>query len=215
MKIFRLGFGVLVVAVIISLFAFGTVHAQTITDWEGRWFKINVTGKGFERDNSIPVTPKWKPFSFRGFAFIHLRPNPNGYNDPTPAPGDEYFAADLWIYSDVFDPPAWDPIPIDLHHVPGTDLDFLVWCQYDKPGGDIATGNGHRVAFSARITGKLSRDLTHLQTAAIKSIGSYTIEIDSADNIYEAESFNFTGTMIDPDVFCKPLRNKGLPPCPL
>ena len=57
MKKVRIGLGVFVVAVLIGSFFFSTAHAQGVdeTIWMGKWFKVNMNFKGYERNFAGPL----------------------------------------------------------------------------------------------------------------------------------------------------------------
>ena len=209
MKRVRISLGVFVAAVLICSFFFSTAHAQVdYTIWEGRWLKVNTNFKGYERNFAGP--PDWSPDNERFTLFMQI----GTYADPTPGgtEGDETFSAVVWNYDTPPPPelPGWVSMPVIFHRIHGTPLDFFIWSQTDE--GDITTGLGMRFAFVARITGRMDRAGTDLQTAQFKCLGGYHVEMDPADPIYLASGITMTGTLV-PLNFCDSARNSQYPPC--
>jgi len=208
MKKVKIGLGVFLAAIFIGSFFLSTVHAQGVdyTIWEGTWLKVGTNFKGYERNFAGP--PDWLPANERFTVFVNIF----AWNDPdaTPNSGDEFFNAMLWVYDYGAIPPAWQSMPIALNYIHGTPLDLLIWSQNDQ--GDITTGTGERLAFSARIKGTMDRTGTFLQTATFKCLGGYFVEMDPADPIYQAAGVTMTGTLI-PATFCNSLTNQQYPPC--
>ncbi len=208
MKKVKIGLGVFVAAVLIGSFFFSTAHAQgpDYTDWEGTWFKINMVIKGYEK-NPAP-TPAWLPVNGRLTAFVNI----GTYSDPPGSiEGDETFDAVIH-YND--DDTGWKQLLVTLNRVHGNPLDILIWSQTDT--GTIATGSGERVAFVARITGKMDKTGTFLQTGTFKSLAGSLIElapIDPEGPLYQASGITMTGNLIIPSTFCKSTMNQQYPPC--
>jgi len=209
MKKVKVGLGVFLAVVLIGSFFLSPVHAEVpYTIWQNTWFKINIVAKGYERN--IFGTPEWLPLNGRFTAFINI----GTWNDLNALiEGDETFAADIYTYDEVT---GWQnpPIPVFLHRIHGNALDIFVWSQTDD--GDIATGSGKRIAFLARITGKMNKDGIHLQTGTFKSLAGYIIEMDPDDPLgplYEPSSLTMTGNLIIPETFCKSKTNQQYPPC--
>jgi hypothetical protein len=202
----KAGIGVLIVAVLVSCLVFSTVHAQvTYTIWQGSWFKINLVSKGYERN--IGGTPEWSPLNGRFTAFLNI----GAWTDPGGPEGNETFAADI-IYSD--EAGGWTYVPVTLHRIHGNPLDIFIWSQTDN--GNIAAGTGSRIGFLARISGKLDKAGTSLQTGTFKSLAGYNIEMNPTDPLgplYEPMSLTMTGTLIIPATFCKSKANQNYPPC--
>ena len=218
MKKVKIGLGVFVAAVLIGSFFFSTAHAQgpDYTIWEGTWFKVNTNFKGYERNLAGP--PDWFTANERFTTFVRI----GTYNDPSGLiEGDETFDAEIWYYDDTPAPPGWGPMvpltgwvsmPVVFNRMHGNPLDLIIWSQTDQ--GDITTGNGERLAFTARITGKMDRTATFLQTASFKCLGGYLVEMDPADPFYQASGVTMTGTLV-PATFCRSTANQGTPPCRL
>jgi len=199
MKKVKIGLGVFVAAVLIGSFFFSTAHAQVgYTIWEGKWLKLNTNFKGYEKN--LPGPPDWLTVNARFTMFVYIL----SWNDPN-------FSAEFWYYND--DSAAWQRVPVALHYIQGTPLDLLIWVQNDI--GDITAGDGERFAFAARVTGKMDRTGTFLQTASFKCLGGYFIEIDTIDPldpIYQASGVTMTGGLV-PATFCNSIRNQQYPPC--
>ena len=219
MKKVRICLGVFVTAVLIGSFFFSTAHAQgpDYTIWEGTWFKVNTNFKGYERNLAGP--PDWLTANDRFTSFVRI----GTYNDPSGLiEGDETFDADIWYYDDTTPSPAWGPmapvsgwvpIPVVFNRIHGNPLDILIWSQTDT--GSLTDGSGgQRMAFAARISGKMDRTGAFLQTASFKCLGGYFVEMDSdpLDSIYEASGITMTGTLV-PATFCNSIRNQEYPPC--
>ena len=208
MKKVKIGLGVFLAVVLIGGFFLTPAHAVVpYTIWEDTWFKINVVAKGYERNSG--GTPDWLPLNGRFTAFMNI----GIWNDPNASiEGDETFAAEIHFYDD--DLQLWQSTPVTLHRIHGNPLDIFIWSQTDD--GDIATGTGKRIAFLARITGKMNKDGIHLQTGTFKSLAGYIIEMDPDDPLgplYEPSSLTMTGNLIIPDTFCKSKTNQQYPPC--
>jgi len=198
MKVIKVGFGVLAVAVFVSWFNFGTAYAQDFnTVWQNKWLKLNVVMKGNENS---PGGPGLVTLTGRFPAFLKV------LNwDASPPP---FLNADLWVFDD--DGMGWTRIPIQLNYITGTPLDFLTWTQNDT--GVLTTGVGEMFTFTARITARLSRDGQSIQTATFKCLGGSFLEINPTGNTYEAAGMTMTGTLV-PATFCNSLNNKQYPPC--
>jgi hypothetical protein len=207
MKGIRVGFGVLAVAIFISWFSFGTAYAQgpDYTKWEGRWLKVNTNFKGYERNLAGP--PNWFTVNERFTMFLVFL----SWNDPdvTPNTGDEYFSAAFEYYDE--DLAGWQSVPVTLNYLHGSPLDFLIWVENDG----VAAPDIDRLAFAARLSGKLNRVGDALQTVSFKCLGGYFIEkdtVDPLDPIYSASGVTMTGTLV-PLNFCDSARNRQYPPC--
>jgi len=210
MKKVKIGLGVFLAAVLIGSFFLSPAHAVVpYTIWEDTWFKINIVAKGYERN--MPGPPDWLPLNGRFTAFMNIVT----WNDPNGSiEGDETFAAEIHFYDD--DAQKWQIMPVTLHRIHGTSLDIFVWSQTDD--GDIATGSGKRIAFLARITGKMDKNGVSLQTGTFKSLAGYNIEmdpdpLDSLGPLYEPSGLTMTGNLIIPATFCKSKTNQQYPPC--
>ena len=208
MKKVKIGLGVFLAVVLIGGFFLTPAHAVVpYTIWEDTWFKINVVAKGYERNSG--GTPDWLPLNGRFTAFMNI----GIWNDPNASiEGDETFAAEIHFYDD--DAQKWQIMPVTLHRIHGTSLDIFVWSQTDD--GDIATGSGKRIAFLARITGKMDKNVVSLQTGTFKSLAGYNIEMDPLDSLgplYEPSGLTMTGNLIIPATFCKSKTNQQYPPC--
>jgi hypothetical protein len=200
MKAIKVGFGVLAVAIFISWFSFGTAYAQIGYDvWVDRWFKVNTNFKGYEHNPAGP--PDWFTVNARFTMYVHI----TAWVDPN-------FTADFWYYSD--DIANWQQVtPITLNFLNGSPLDFLIWVENNGTG--LPQGDIDRLAFAARISGKLARTTPTLQTASFKCLGGYYIEKDTSeplDPIYQLSGVTMTGTLI-PLNFCDSARNLQYPPC--
>jgi hypothetical protein len=208
MKKVKIGLGVFVAAVLIGSFFFSTAHAQVgYNVWEGRWLKLNTNFKGHERNLAGP--PDWFTVNDRFTLYMNIL----SWNDPdqTPNTRDEYFSADFWYYDENL--AGWQSVTVALNYIHGTPLDLLIWVQNDI--ADITAGDGERLAFAARISGKLARTTPTLQTASFKCLGGYFIEIDSNDPegaIYSASGVTMTGGLV-PATFCNSPNNQQYPPC--
>jgi len=194
----KVGLGVLAVAIFISWFSFGTAHAQgpNYTIWEGEWLKVNTNFKGYERNLAGP--PDWFTVNARFTMFVHI----TGWVNPN-------FTADFYYYDD--DLPGWQSVPVTLNYLHGSPLDFLIWVENDG----VAAPDIDRLAFAARLSGKMNRAGTDLQTASFKCLGGYFIEkdtVDPLDPIYSASGVTMTGTLV-PATFCNSTRNWQYPPC--
>jgi hypothetical protein len=204
MKGIKVGFGVLALAIFISWFSLGTAHAQgpAFTDWEGRWLKVGTNFKGYERNLAGP--PDWFTVNDRFTLFLFMG-NPGSWNGSG-------FAATFYYFDE--DIGNWQPVPVTLNYLHGTPLDFLIWVLNDQ-GGIFPGNNTERLTFAARLSGKLNRAGTDLQTASFKCLGGYFIEIapDDPDGaIYAASGVTMTGTLV-PLNFCDSARNLQYPPC--
>jgi hypothetical protein len=222
MKKVRIGLGVFVAAVLIGSFFFSTAHAQGVdeTIWEGKWFKVNMNFKGYERNFAGP--PDWSPANDRFTGFVNIGP----WTDPDGGiVGDEYFDAQIWYYDEGAVPTltgsvagvpvigGWVPIPVVFNRIHGTPLDIVIWSQTDQ--GSLTDGTaGQRLAFAARISGKMDRTGAFLQTATFKCLGGYFVEMNSdlLDSIYQGSGITMTGTLI-PATFCNSPTNQQYPPC--
>jgi hypothetical protein len=200
MKKMKIGLGVFVAAILIGSFFFSTAHAQGVdyTVWEGRWLKVNTNFKGYERNLAGP--PDWFTVNARFTMFVKIV----SWNNPG-------FTADFWYYND--DIADWQQVtPVTLNYLHGTPLDFLIWVEND---GAVAQGDIDRLAFAARLSGKMNRAGTDLQTASFKCLGGYFIEKDTSnqfDPIYQLSGVTMTGTLV-PLNFCDSARNSQYPPC--
>ncbi len=206
MKKVKIGLGVFLAVVFIESFFFSPAHAEVpYTIWQDTWFKINIVAKGYERN--IFGTPEWQPLNGRLTAFMNI----GTWNDPNALiEGDETFAAVIHYNDDA----GWQPVPVTLHRIHGNALDIFIWSQTDDD--NIATGSGKRIAFLARITGKMNKDGIHLQTGTFKSLAGYIIEMDPLDPLgplYEPSGLTMTGNLIIPGTFCKSKTNEQYPPC--
>jgi hypothetical protein len=96
MKKVRIGLSVFVLAVLIGSFFFSTAHAQVSYDiWNGKWFKVNMNFKGYERN--LAGAPDWLTANDRFTSFVRI----GAYNDPSGLiEGDETFDAEIWYYDD-------------------------------------------------------------------------------------------------------------------
>ena len=92
---------------------------------------------------------------------------------------------------------------------------MLIWSQTDT--GNIAAGNGERNAFLARITGKMDRTGTFLQTGTFKTFAGLLVEVyppsDPDGPLYHGSALTMTGNLIIPATFCKSTKNQQYPPC--
>jgi hypothetical protein len=209
MKKVKIGFGVFLAVALIGSFFFSTVHAQPYTVWEGAWFKLTIVSKGYERN--IGGTPDWKPLNGRFTAFMKI----GTWTDPTATEGDETFGADIFYYDE--DIVGWQSMPVTLHRIHGNSLDIFIWCA--SITGDLSTGTGDTLRFLARITGKMNKAFTSLQTGSFKSLAGSHVQMDPLDPLgplYEASGLTITGNLIFPilpGTFCKSKANQLLPPC--
>ena len=199
--------GAAVVVVVMGCFSFSAVYAQDYTLWEGAWFQINIGSKGYERN--IGGTPDWMPLNDKTTAFLRIGTwvDPNGS-----IAGDETYASDMHFYEDDF--ATWEIMPMTLHRIHGNPLDMFIWSQTDD--GDIATGTGQRIAFVARITGKMDNTGASLQTGNFRSLGGFIVEMDASDPfgaLYEPGGLTITGKLIIPETFCRSSKNQSYPPC--
>jgi hypothetical protein len=203
----KVGFGVLALAIFISWFSFGTAYAQVGFDvWETRWLKVNTNFKGYERNLAGP--PDWFTDYDRFTLYVYI----SSWNDPdqTPNTRDEYFSADFYYFDDLA---GWQSVRVTLNYLHGTPLDLLVWALNDQ--GVFPGDNTERLTFAARLSGKLMRGTTDLQTASFKCLGGYFIEIapdDPEGAIYAASGVTMTGGLV-PATFCNSTTNQQYPPC--
>jgi hypothetical protein len=202
MKRIKVGFGVLALAIFISWLSFGTANAQApgFNIWEGRWLKINTNFKGYERN--MAGLPDWFTVNDRFTLYLNIV----SWNNPD-------FSAVFWYYDQ--DSARWQDVPVTLNYLHGTPLDFLIWVLNDQGQDPFPADNTERLTFAARLSGKLMRGTTDLQTASFKCLGGYFIEIapDDPDGaIYAASGVTMTGTLV-PLNFCDSARNSLLPPC--
>ena len=62
---------------------------------------------------------------------------------------------------------TWKNLLVILTRIHGNPLDILIWSQTDQgdfPTGKFTTGNGERLPFLARVTGKLDKTGAYVQT---------------------------------------------------
>jgi hypothetical protein len=126
--------------------------------------------------------------------------------------GDETFGADIFYYDE--DIVGWQSMPVTLHRIHGPSLDIFLWSQTDD--GNIAAGTGQRITFLTRVTGKMDRTGTLLQTGTFKSLAGFVIEMDPDDPfgpLYEPSGLTMTGNLIIPTTFCRVKANLLSPPC--
>ena len=206
MKKAKIGLGVFLTVALIGSFLFGTVHAQGVdpTIWQDAWFKLSVAVKGFERN--LNGTPDWLPDNGKFTAFLHI----GTWTEPTlgTIEGDESYAANLYYYDE--DTAVWQDRPVPLNRIHGNPLDILIYSSWGT--GSAATGNLESIRFMGRITGKLDKSGSFLQTAKFKSLAGSHTKLDSVNLIYQGAGLTITGNLIIPETFCKG-DNLTTPPC--
>lgn len=134
------------------------------SSWDGTWFQLKVSQKGYEDEAG-----RWKATRERFPIYLGL----GTYDAGGPAPADDAFDAEFRVEQDRGEFAA---IPFRLHVLrsgSNTD-DFLVYAAVDADG-DVDTGNGLRVTFAGRITGKRDRDGS-LTKARFKGLGGTYVE---------------------------------------
>jgi len=208
MKKAKIGLGVFLGVILIGSFFFSTVHAQVVdyTIWEDTWFKLNVAVKGYERNLGGPP-PDWLPDNGKFTAFLHI----GAWTDPSPLiEGDESYAANLYYYDE--DAGVWlNRTLTALSRVHGNPLDLLVYSNWGT--GSAASGILESIRFMGRITGKLDKAGTSLQTAKFKSLAGSHTKLDSATQTYQGAGLTITGSLIIPATFCLSTKNQQYPPC--
>jgi hypothetical protein len=146
-KVWLCGF---MVAFVMVCFAVGTTHAQDLSGWVGKWFKL--TGK----------VKEWNTQDTEGDYFIQTQGNTVSV----------FLKITSWDTTDPSDPllrcsgydqggGEFNQYIVDLHYLGGTDLDFL--CL------GIIVDSEHHEQFTARITGKESGEI--LKSATFKTMG--------------------------------------------
>ncbi len=169
----KIWFCIFVVVFLTIFFSLSIAHAQDLSVWVGKWFKLTYSYNGYET---------WKDLSHRpgtesGKATLYLKITAW---DTT----DQY---DQFLRCSEYDKDEEGTIyqtDFDLHYLGGTDLDFL--CQCDIVNDEI-------IGFTARIKGKELRGA--LKSATFKTLGGYYWE-RSSDPILNPRSCKAGGSTI-------------------
>ena len=177
MKIGKVCLGGFLVLAFLSVFAVGVANAQfpDLSQWEGKWFKLSQkTTENVYNGTSI-VTQKIN-------SVIYL--NIKQFIPPAE------LAGVVWQQNQAG---AWEQADeISLKVIGGTDLDFL--CAYMK--SDDSLTNPQFFAFSARVTGKLSKGV--LKSATFKTLGGSSWEQNlSLNSEYFISGFSISGSLVD------------------
>ena len=177
MRIGKFCLGGFLVLVFLGLFAVGMANAQfpDLTQWEGRWFKLSMktTENAF---NGVSIETE----KINSVIYLNIRQ----FIPPAALVGV------VWEQSDAG---AWVPtMEITIKVVGGTDLDFL--CAFMQ--SDDSLTNPQFFAFSARVTGKLSKGV--LKSATFKTLGGSSWEQNlSLNSEYFVSGFSISGNLID------------------
>ncbi len=178
MKIGKLCLGGFLVLVFLGLFAIGMANAQfpDLSQWEGTWFKLSQKTTENVYNGTNIVTQKIN-------SVIYL--NIKQFIPPAE------LAGVVWQQNDAG---AWVPaMAISIKVIGGTDLDFL--CAFMQ--SDDSLTNPQFFAFSARVTGKLSKGV--LKSATFKTLGGSSWEQNlSLNSEFFVSGFSISGNLIDP-----------------
>ena len=177
MKIGKVCLGGFLALAFWGFFAVGMANAQfpDLTQWEGKWFKLSM---------------KTTETVYNGATIETKKINSALYLNITEFDPPQELTAEVWQQNEAG---AWEQSEIRIMVVGGTDLDFL--CAYTQLTGSQT--NPLYFGFSARVTGKLSKEV--LKSATFKTLGGFSWEQNfSLNSEYFVSGFSISGSLIDP-----------------
>ena len=167
------------VAFLIICFTFGTAHSQDLSHWVGKWFKLVYNFKGYETFTNPTHLPETQNFKITLYLKItawdtvdpsnpFLRCTEYGKNEE----------GNIYQHN------------IDLRYLGGTDLEFLVQCNF------VSSEQEH-IGFAAWIRGNESNGI--VKSAKFKTLGGYSWErsgdpLNPRDS--QAEGVTINGNLI-------------------
>lgn len=156
MKIAKAGFVMLMVWFVMGSFSLGTSHAQDMSIWIGKWFKVTSQLTGYTIDPEDPS--KMEKSSGTETTYMKVR-----------SWADKILLLDAYDYDE--EEGRWLVDEVSVHYFGGTNLDFACYI-IDTPEepGEVPDG------MTLRITGKMKGE--ELKSATFTSLGAYYVDED-------------------------------------
>ena len=188
MKARKLSLKVLMVAVFITCFAVGAVHAQVpnLSIWANTWFKVTVSETTYHFSNiGVKPTPGYPVTQSDAASYLKI----TGWDTTTP--GAEFLIADvyakdagIWILAGT----------LNIFYFAGSNLKFIGSCRFENPAG--VTLN-LLIVFTGR-RNKANTNFIMDGTTKLGTTGSSIVEIDDFPGSTErwAGSVKIGGPMV-------------------
>ena len=171
MNMRKVSLNVLVVGVLVGCLTLSTVHAQDMSIWVGKWFKLTYKTSGYSTNDSGAIS------SYKETEVNYLKIwNVDETNK----------VVNFYLYS--YHDDQWRGDSSDLHYLGGSSLNFLCYHFESEYEGEY----GHGMGFTARIQGKTKNGV--LTSATIKSLGGYEWKWDIEED--KATGVTITGSLI-------------------
>ena len=162
---------VLLVGVLVGCLTLSTVHAQDMSIWVGKWFKLTYKTSGYSTNDSGIVS------SYNRTEVIYS-------NIWSVDEANKVVNSYVYSYHDD----QWRRQSSDLHYLGGSSLNFLCYHFESEYEGEY----GHGMGFTARIQGKMKNGV--LTSATFRSLGGCEWEWDTEEDM--ATGVTITGSLI-------------------
>jgi hypothetical protein len=202
MKAQKLLLNVLMVAVFITCFTVGAVHAQVpgvvpdLSIWVGTWFKVKMTSTVYHFSNiGVKPTPSYAESESGGTSYIKIT------DWDTTIPGAEFLVVDVYAKESGI----WVPAEtVNIYYFAGSNLKFVGSAQVDDPSGTslnllfVFTGKRNRANTDFLMDG----------STKLSTMGSAIFEIDDFPGSTErwAGAAQLSGPMVPVSKLPLPLQ---------
>ena len=152
MKISKVWLVSLMVGIFLGCLTFSTAHAQDMSIWIGKWFKLTVKSSGYSINESEAIS-SYKETEVNYLKILNVDETNKVINFLN------------YFYHDD----EWQGESVDFPYFGGSSLDLL--CSYFGTEG----GGAYLFGFTARIQGKMKKGI--LTSATIKSLGGFEWDV--------------------------------------
>ena len=177
MKVRRMLLGVLMIAVFITCFTAGAVHAQVpgvvpdLSIWVDTWFKVKMTSTVYHFSNiGVKPTPGYTLSESGGTSFINITDW-----DTTTTPDDPFLVADVYAKESGI----WIQVEtLNIYYLAGSNLKFVGSAVVGDP---LADTPGTSLSLLFVFTGKRNAANTKFimdGSTKLSTMGSSIVEID-------------------------------------
>jgi hypothetical protein len=138
------------VGIFLGCLTFSTAHAQDMSIWIGKWFKLTVKSSGYSINESEAIS-SYKETEVNYLKILNVDETNKVINFLN------------YFYHDD----EWQGESVDFHYFGGSSLDFLCY-YFECEGGEE---DRYCFGFTGRIQGKMKKGI--LTSATIKSLGGF------------------------------------------